>query len=206
MSYQKCLIIDLGVSNVMSLQNFLIKINKSVEVFDNPQKVMAFEPQVVFLPGVGSFSYANKIMKKSGWQSYLTSFVGDESKLVVGICLGLHLLSEGSDEGESPGMSLLPGHAVRFCNEKLPVPHMGWNEVKFRGHRSTKLDFIDSRFYFTHSYYIPATNSEFDIGISDYGVKFASVLNSKNVYGLQFHPEKSHRYGASLVGRMLDEA
>jgi imidazole glycerol-phosphate synthase subunit HisH len=151
------------------------------------------------LPGVGHFSEGASRLTSGGWRGPITEFVRS-GKPLLGVCLGMQLLGVGSEEGPGDGLGLLPFHLRKLeAKPGTPVPHMGWNTVAAVGDSSKLLDVdADARFYFVHSFAVDPESPDAR-GLTQYGGPFASVVGRDNVSGVQFHPEKSHRYGMELL-------
>ncbi len=203
-------IIDIGLGNIASIQNMLKKIGFDSERMTEPI-ISENKPDLLILPGVGSYDYAMKKLNDGGWVEFIQKIASEKSTPIMGICLGMQLLCEGSEEGKLDGLSLIPGHFRKFQkNEdqpKLKVPHMGWNEVHFqnsaewmsRGYEKTP------RYYFVHSYYYTHDTSDYVAGETHYGVTYASAIQNGNVFGFQFHPEKSHKFGMNLFRNVMEK-
>ena len=156
----------------------------------------------LLLPGVGSFDKGMQRINDSGIKKVLDYKVLTEETPILGICLGMQLLTNSSEEGIEKGLGYINASAKKFVfnDNKMKIPHMGWNLV----HKSTKSKLTDgfiqeSRFYFVHSYYVEVENQENSILKTNYGLEFDSAIQHKNVYGAQFHPEKSHKFGMKLL-------
>jgi glutamine amidotransferase len=158
----------------------------------------------IILPGVGAFDHAIELLEESGMRPTLGTLVLQDKVPVLGICVGMQILASASDEGRLPGLGWVPGKVHSFrSNERsasLPLPHMGWNDVQpkpgsplFVGLES------DARFYFLHSYFFECDESTDVVATASYGLDFSCAVSVRNVYGVQFHPEKSHHFGAQLL-------
>jgi glutamine amidotransferase len=202
-------VIDLGIGNIKSVANMLDRIGVESKIAEKPSEMKDNSP--VVLPGVGSFDEGANRLRRSGWDSWLKEAAEAKQK-ILGLCLGMQLLCEGSDEGELGGLALLPGRFVRFpsqneLGDSLKIPHMGWNSVEFDSRTSPWVRALDvnSRFYFVHSYhYLAEEGSQIVSGWTNYGGAFASVLQKDNIIGIQFHPEKSHRFGMELLKAVVE--
>jgi glutamine amidotransferase len=196
-------IIDYGVGNVASVANMLKKAGFESRLSGVPDEVAASDKLI--LPGVGAFDRAAGILRESGLRDAVVA-AAQRGAAVLGVCLGMQLLLDGSDEGEGAeaGIGLIPGRVRRFPVEVehagLKVPHMGWNTVTRVGDKGVLPTFRDGdRFYFVHSYYADPRDPAHRLAVSRHGVEFTSMVRSENVTGVQFHPEKSHRTGMALL-------
>lgn len=195
-------ITDYGLGNIKALANVFYKLNISViianksEDFQNATKII--------LPGVGSFDYAMQRLNNSGMRETIEKKVLYEKLPILGICVGMQMLAKKSEEGVLPGLGWIDGEVKKFVlpsvSSTMRIPHMGWNNIKPL-HTCGLLKGMDeaSRFYFLHSYYFKCANTSDIIATSNYDIVFDSAVNNKNVYGVQFHPEKSHERGVQLL-------
>jgi glutamine amidotransferase len=192
-------IVDYGMGNLGSIRNMLRRIGVHSTISGDPDEIVRAEK--ILLPGVGHFDAAMRRIEDRGLRAVLDQRALRDRVPILGICLGMQLLTRGSAEGSRPGLGWVQGVACRFpANEKLKVPHMGWNEV--RAPRASVLTAglpADSRFYFVHSYYVLTDQPDETVLTVDYGVRFAAAIEAGNIYGAQFHPEKSHRFGMQLL-------
>ncbi|TGK78440.1 imidazole glycerol phosphate synthase subunit HisH [Leptospira noumeaensis] len=196
-------IIDYGLGNILSFQNVYKRINvetqiaKSVAGLENATKLI--------LPGVGAFDHAIDLLNESGMRSKIEELVLEKKIPIIGICVGMQILANSSEEGVKPGLGWISGSVKKFnfnqLEKKIPMPHMGWNDVKPNEAGSELFRELesDSRFYFLHSYYFECTDKQNEISNTDYGIVFSSAIKKNNIYGVQFHPEKSHHYGQILL-------
>lgn len=196
-------IINYGSGNVRAIGNIYDSLNIKYKIIDT---VVDFpvETTKIILPGVGAFDETMKHLNNSGFRDLLDKKVLIEKIPVLGICVGMQILSDGSEEGVLEGLGWVKGYVKKFDESKLnflpKLPHLGWNSVSLI--RSSKLfDDIDfaTGFYFIHSYYFECHDSSDILSTTDYGSTFASSVNNCNIYGTQFHPEKSHRNGVQLL-------
>ena len=195
-------VVDIGISNIASVTNSLIELGYIPLVMGDPRGVE--NAQRVILPGNGSFRIASERLTETGWVTALREFA-ESKRPLLGICLGMHLLaSSGEEDGISEGLGLIPGVSRRLLAGDLRLPHVGWNTVD-----QLKSHFIfegikNSRdFYFSHSFVLEPISKNLIIGNTDYGNTFASVVSSKNVVGVQFHPEKSQKNGLKLLSQFM---
>jgi glutamine amidotransferase len=200
-------LIDYGVGNLGSIQNMLKKLGAESAIASD---IAAIERATkLFLPGVGAFDAGMGQLNASGLRSALDAAVLGRKVPVAGICLGMQLMTEGSEEGQLPGLGWVPARTVRFvpaAGETLKVPHMGWSVVS-PAKPSPALDFLEgeSRFYFVHSYHVACRNRADALLQAQYGsVAFDAAFERGNILGFQFHPEKSHRFGMALLKAFLE--
>jgi glutamine amidotransferase len=195
-------IIDYGLGNIKAFANVFNKLNIPVIIARESEDLK--EASKIILPGVGSFDYAMQRLNDSGLRQALEKKVLQEKVPVIGICVGMQMLSKKSEEGVLPGLGWIDGVVKKFIlpsdSTTMRIPHMGWNEVSpVTGNKLfTGLE-TNSRFYFLHSYYFHCNNKENILAVSDYGGEFTCAVNSGNIYGVQFHPEKSHQWGVGLL-------
>lgn len=194
-------IVDIGLCNVGSVRNMLRRIGVLAEIAASPRDLKA--AHAIILPGVGHFTEAMKRMNQTGFDEAVSEAALADKKPVLGICLGMQLLGETSEEGDAAGLGLLPATFARFdpilTGERLPVPHMGWNTVTLKRPSPLFEHMADNaRFYFVHSYYAVTADPEIDLAWSNYGIDFVSAYGRANIMGVQFHPEKSHKFGMQL--------
>lgn len=195
-------IIDYEVGNVSSIKNMLKKAGYDSMISRDDGDIAKAEKLI--LPGVGSFDHGMSMLKKFGLVETLNSKVIESKAPILGICLGMQLLLESSQEGQEKGLGWIKGEVKRFDfgenRQKLKVPHMGWNHVESRRDNLLFQGFEQTpRFYFVHSYYVSCEEENNSIGTTCYGFDFTSAVCNSNVFGTQFHPEKSHKYGLQLL-------
>ena len=192
-------IVDYGMGNLGSIRSMLRRIGVRSTITGDPDEIARAEK--VLLPGVGRFDAAMRQIADRGLREVLDRKALDERVPTLGICLGMQLITRGSEEGDVTGLGWVDAAARRFPGGGgLKVPHMGWNLV--RPTRSSALtDGLpeESRFYFVHSYFVRTDRPADTVLTAEYGVTFAAALEADNIFGAQFHPEKSHRFGMQLL-------
>ena len=199
MKNNQIIVVDSGIGNLASVVNMIQKIGGEAKISSSLDEIR--QAQKLVLPGVGSFDAGIIALKERSLDIAVKSAVKENGSLLLGICLGMQLLFDSSEEGSLPGLGLIPGHVCYFQlkDEKLRVPHMGWNIVKPK--RSSILFDIEDehRFYFVHSYHVNCLNAKDVSATTHHGYDFVSATESGNVMGVQFHPEKSHEQGLKLL-------
>jgi glutamine amidotransferase len=195
-------VVDYGVGNLGSIVNMLRRIGCDAGATTEAAAVAAADRLI--LPGVGAFDPAMERLRASDLLEPLRRRVIEQGRPLLGICLGMQLLTEGSEEGQLPGLGWLPATTVRFRfddrSRDLRVPHMGWNTVTWRhGDPLGRAAEDDVRYYFAHSYHVRCRHDEHVLATTEYGGEFHSAVRRDNIRGTQFHPEKSHRYGMDLL-------
>jgi glutamine amidotransferase len=194
-------IVHTGMGNVGSVQNMLRHIGADARITDDPEAIRSAEKLI--LPGVGAFDRGMQRIDELGIRSILEDKVLGAHTPILGICLGMQLLTRGSEEGSLPGLGWIDGRTVRFdasSTQTLKIPHMGWNGLSI--HAQVPLLWQlpeEARFYFVHSYYVECDSSAQVAATTRYIVDFASVVAKGNIMGTQFHPEKSHRFGMQVL-------
>jgi glutamine amidotransferase len=198
-------VIDYGAGNIGSVLNMIRHVGGTAEVARNPNGVLS--ARKILLPGVGSFDNAMTRLGSLGLIEPLKQRA-DQGVPLLGICLGMQLLAKRSEEGKLEGLGLIPGQVRRFQFEggmaSLKIPHMGWNQASSTAHHPLIAGLsVDARFYFVHSYFFECENPDNALLKSFYGGSFTSGVQHKNVMGVQFHPEKSHRFGMQLLKNFI---
>jgi glutamine amidotransferase len=192
-------IVDYGMGNLGSLCNMFKRIGVAAEVTSDT--AVLERASKILLPGVGAFDSAMQRINSSGLRDVLDRKALQEGVPIIGICLGMQLLTRASEEGRLPGLGWIPAVTRRFPETPgLKVPHMGWNLVTPARDSPLTADLAPgSRYYFVHSYYVQADDPRDSVLRTCYGVTFDAVVAHGNLYGAQFHPEKSHKYGMSFL-------
>ena len=198
------LIIDYGMGNIGSLRNMFRRIGVEVSVAVDEASILKAEK--LLLPGVGAFDAAMSRLNSTGIGAAVRHRAVNEQVPLLGICLGMQLLTDSSEEGRLPGLGIIPAQTRRFvAADDRKVPHMGWNLVRQTAPSplTSHLE-PESRFYFVHSYYVRTEDRADSILSANYGIEFDAAIQRGNVFGAQFHPEKSHRYGMALLNAFAE--
>ena len=201
-------IVDYGIGNIQAFLNLFKRLGFEVRRADNPEALN--DADRLILPGVGHFDHGMQRLNDSGMLPKLTELVLDAQVPVVGVCVGMQMLADSSDEGNLSGLGWIPGRVRAFksqpLNMDLPMPHKGWNELKSRG--KSKLfsrGFKDGTdFYFLHSYYFDAIDKRDVAATANYGLDFDAVVSRGHIHGIQCHPEKSHHWGEQLLKNFVE--
>lgn len=195
-------IIDYGLGNIQAFVNVYRRLHIPVAVAQDATHLDGATKLI--LPGVGAFDHAIERLDASGMRPALDDLVQNHKVPVLGICVGMQILANSSEEGSLPGLGWVPGRVRSFKSvpnlSDLPLPHMGWNDVNPLAGSPLFKGFEDeARFYFLHSFFFDCNQSEHSSATSSYGLEFSCAVQFKNVYGVQFHPEKSHHFGVGLL-------
>ena len=197
-------IVDYGVGNLASVRNMLKRIG--VEALVSGDTAVIRSASKLILPGVGAFDVGMQNLAAKGFIELLRERVLDQGVPVLGICLGMQLLTRSSEEGSLPGLGWIDAHTKKITPEEggvetLRVPHMGWNTVDIVNKACPLVQDlpVDSRFYFVHSYHVDCNDRRDVLGATTYGKPFTSMVWHGNIYGAQFHPEKSHKFGMAVL-------
>jgi imidazole glycerol-phosphate synthase subunit HisH len=194
-------IIDYKMGNSGSIENMLKHLGYSCKISNDPEVIQKADKYI--LPGVGSFDVGINNLKEFGLWDILNEQVLIKCKPILGICMGMQLLTNGSDEGIQKGLGWIPGYTFGFKNInnlEIKIPHIGWNSL-ITNNRDSFLDDIkddEDEFYFVHSYYVLTENREYSFAQTEYYINFDSVIIKDNIIGVQFHPEKSLKFGKKL--------
>lgn len=198
-------IINLDSGNLASLINAFKILEVKVKIIENYKDIKKFNK--ILLPGVGHFKNACESLKKKKFNKELINFTQKEKNKILGICLGMQLLFENSEEGNINGLNLIKGKVKQFDKTKkdIKIPHIGWNSVKIKNQSYLFKDISDmTDFYFVHSYMVKQNLKNEIIGETDNSDIFTSAINKKNIYGVQFHPEKSHKAGLKILRNFVE--
>lgn len=195
-------ILKYGLGNILSIGNMLLKAGHECTIAESELQVG--EATKIILPGVGHFDFGMKMIRASSFFNTLERKILDDRIPVLGICLGAQMMLEGSEEGSEKGLGWIKGKCVRFdpslMSESLTIPNMGWADVSFKKPTGLNREIHESpRYYFVHSFHMVCDHSADVLATSEYGYIFTSAFNHNNIYGVQFHPEKSHKFGMAIL-------
>jgi glutamine amidotransferase len=199
-------IIDYGMGNPTAIRNMLGRLGHRAEMTRTPGDAAKAGAERFILPGVGSFDEGMRRLGDAGWTEFFGSYAKGEQRPLLGICLGMQLMFRASEEGQLPGLGLIAGDVIRFRfpDSLSPVPRvplMGWQAAKPLPAGEALFAGLDvARFYFVHSYHCVCERPEERAAEADYGIPFTCAVRRGSLNGVQFHPEKSHRYGMRLLG------
>ena len=205
MNDKKIVVIDYGMGNLGSVQNMLKHLGFSCVLSGKKEDIL--NADFLILPGVGKFDQAMINIKSFNLEDAIKNRVLDDAIPTLGICLGMQIMCKKSEEGLESGLHLVDYEVKKFSkeNNRLRIPHIGWNYIKFQENNKlfTRLP-KESRFYFVHSYYVQDSESSLKICTTEYGINFVSGFAKGNLFGVQFHPEKSHKFGKQLFLNFLN--
>lgn len=194
-------IVDYGLGNVSAFLNVFRRSNVEARTAATADELRGATK--VILPGVGHFDHAMERLDASGMRPVLDALVLERRVPAVGICVGMQMLAESSEEGARAGLGYVPGRVRAFASwapaRGLPMPHMGWNDVRPVARSPLLAGLEDARFYFLHSYFFECARPDDALAVARYGEDFSCVVRHENIYGVQFHPEKSHHFGTGLL-------
>jgi glutamine amidotransferase len=195
-------IIDYGTGNLTSIKNMLKKIGVDAVVSNNTEDIQNADKLI--LPGVGHFDYGMRQLRQSGLVDVLNEKVLGDKTPLLGICLGVQLLTESSEEGKEKGLGWIKGKTIAFDKSQLraslKIPHVGWTDIKgFEKSRLFTHMYDVPRFYFVHSFHLQLNNPSDVLAWANYGYDFTAGIEHENILGVQFHPEKSHKFGMKLL-------
>lgn len=194
-------LVDYGLGNVQAFANIYRRLNIPATTAQTPEELG--KASKVILPGVGAFDWAMTRLNQSGMRECLQDLAVAQKRPVLGVCVGMQMMAARSEEGDLPGLGWIKGEVRKFDEKsftaKTHLPHMGWNEALPKAPTGLFKNLHAPRFYFLHSYYLACDEDDDVIAFTDYNGQFASAVGSGNIYGVQFHPEKSHRFGIELL-------
>jgi glutamine amidotransferase len=199
-------VIDYGAGNVGSVIRMIEKVGGSAQRVSTPLELG--HAKIAILPGVGAFDYGMQQLADRGLIEALHQAALVRCIPIMGICLGMQLMCKRSDEGKLPGLGWFDAEVLKFqfnSIERLPIPHMGWNTIELaRPNRFLNTDLERSRYYFVHSYYVQCNDASDIVARTTYGERFVSAFERGNLFGAQFHPEKSHRFGMAMIKKFVE--
>ena len=201
-------IIDYGIGNLSSIRNMLSKAGFNSIISGHPEDIAAASK--ILLPGMGAFDNCMEKLDQSGLRPLIEKRVLIEKIAVLGICVGLQMFMQSSEEGLLQGLGWIKGNTIRFRQDRMQeerkIPNMGWLDVQFKRASPLLKGLEGSRFYFAHSYHVELKESSDELISANYGYEYAVAIEHENIMGVQFHPEKSHRFGMQLLKNfaMLD--
>lgn len=196
-------IVDYGMGNLGSVKNMIKKIGGDSIITSDSELIK--DADKIILPGVGAFDNGMANLKNLGLIDLLNKKVIIDKTPVLGICLGMQLMTQSSEEGTLKGLGWFAAETIKFNSEGIRVPHMGWNtaEVVKESKLSAEL-YAENRFYFVHSYYVKCHDEGDILMKTNYGADFASAISRENMYAVQFHPEKSHKFGYKILKNFME--
>lgn len=197
---------NLSLGNTKSVVNMINRIGGKVIIANSPEELM--DAKKIILPGVGSYDIGMRELHDGGWVEALNKLVIEQHVPILGICLGMQFFFNRSEEGSESGLGWIAGHLQKFVSEEnnpIKIPHMGWNAVNILrkdGLIPTEVE-EEVRYYFVHSYHAICENKEDLVATAFHGSNVTAAVQKNNIYGVQFHPEKSHRFGMDLLRNYL---
>jgi imidazole glycerol-phosphate synthase subunit HisH len=197
-------IISYGSGNIKSFVNIYKKFGIKVRIAEKESDLN--DDEKIIIPGVGSFDETMKKINKSGMRDKLDFYALKKKIPILGICVGMQIMGKSSEEGSLPGLNWIDGVVKKFPqNLNFKVPHMGWNLIKKKKSSKILEDLDDdSRFYFLHSFYFQTISKDYVLAQTFYNFEFSSIINFENIYGIQFHPEKSHLTGLTILKNFIN--
>ncbi len=203
---QSIVILDYGMGNLNSVKRKLDRLN-AISIVTSDIEVIRKADKLI-LPGVGHFKKAMENLEKLELIPVLNELAFEKKIPILGICLGMQLMCESSEEGNSEGLSWIAGKVKRFDvsdKQKFKIPHMGWNSVQLKNESAIMKNIAeDAEFYFVHAYHVHLKDKNLAINITDYAYPFVSGFQKENIFGLQYHPEKSHQVGDQVFQNFID--
>lgn len=201
-------IVDIGIGNLNSIANMLSRIGYTSQLVKKPDELAASDK--IILPGMGSFDKCMIALNESGLKEELEKQVHQQKKPLLGICVGLQMLMRSSEEGIERGLHWIDGDTVMFDADRLTgnrkIPSLGWLDIEIVNDNILSKDLHGSRFYFAHSYHVQLDAAKDEWIAAGYGYMFTAGIRKENIYGVQFHPEKSHKYGMQLLNNFAELA
>jgi glutamine amidotransferase len=197
-------ILDYGIGNAKSVIRMIEKVGGNAKAITSPEEVLAADKLII--PGVGAFDHGIEQLQSLNLMAPLNTIAKESKTPILGICLGMQLMCKSSEEGNLNGLSWIDAEVAYFRaarDASLPVPHMGWNTIHIKQKNALITD-EEQRFYFVHSYWVKCNDTLDVIATANYGGEFVAAFHHNNLYGVQFHPEKSHRFGMSLMKKFVE--
>ncbi len=196
----KVCIVDYGIGNIKAFKNIYDKLNINVEIVSKKEQFA--DVTHLILPGVGAFDWAMSKLNESGLREILDDLVLEKKIPILGVCVGMQIMATKSEEGILSGLNWIKGKVLKLEKSKI-LPHMGWNNVKSIVKSDLFKNIENLEFYFLHSYYYKTENDKNILTMSEYGNLFTSAIYKDNIFGTQFHPEKSHKNGIKILENFL---
>lgn len=200
-------VVDYGVGNLSSIKNMFKKVGIEARIVSTEKEIEAASKLV--LPGMGAFDHCMQLYNQSGLSSVVAQKALNDKIPVLGICVGLQMFMRGSEEGKLGGLGWIPGQTVKFQNDKMTekrkIPNMGWLEIHASKPSKLLEGLEEARFYFAHSFHVQEENANDALATAHYGYDFTVGLERGNIMGVQFHPEKSHRFGMQLLKNFAEK-
>jgi glutamine amidotransferase len=199
-------IVNYGLGNLSSIANMIKRVGGEAEICNDPTKIN--KASKIILPGVGAFDHGMEGLQAGGWIKELNDAVLQKNIPVLGICLGMQLMCKSSEEGQLPGLGWIDATVNHFNippSSDLKVPHMGWNTIApKKDNLLVAKEEKEQRFYFVHSYHVTCNDTGDILFTTQHGEEVVAAFTRKNIYGVQFHPEKSHRFGMALMQNFIN--
>jgi len=196
-------IVDYGLGNLNSVLNMITKVGGQASIESDP--TILTKAKKIILPGVGAFDHGMSLLQSNGWIDALNEAAIGKRIPILGICLGMQLMCNSSEEGNLPGLGWIDAEVKQFkfpIDTNLKIPHMGWNTVDIvKPNPLLNKEDGEQRFYFVHSYHAVCNNQEDVLATAHHGYEITAAFSHENIYGAQFHPEKSHRFGMALINK-----
>ena len=192
----KICIVDYGIGNIKAFKNIYDKLNINVEIASKKEQFVSATHLI--LPGVGTFDWAMSKLNESSLRETLDGLVLEKKIPILGICVGMQIMASQSEEGVLSGLNWIKGKILKL-DKDIILPHMGWNNVKLSNKSDLFNNIENFEFYFLHSYYYKTEDDKHILSMSKYGNPFTSAIHKENIFGTQFHPEKSHKNGIKIL-------
>ena len=197
----KICIVDYGIGNIKAFKNIYDKLNINVEIASKKEQFV--NATHLILPGVGTFDWAMSKLNESGLRETLDGLVLEKKIPILGICVGMQIMASQSEEGVLSGLNWIEGKILKL-DKDIILPHMGWNNVKLSNKSDLFNNIENFEFYFLHSYYYKTEDDKHILSMSKYGNSFTSAIYKENIFGTQFHPEKSDKLGLQIINNFIN--